>query len=67
MTKTYGCLNAETWQDDIKKGFDECWRCLDDYGVLIFKWNDASKKRAELLKIIGGTQNDNKKTRKIKN
>jgi hypothetical protein len=28
---------------------------LEDYGVLIFKWNDASKKRAELLKIIGRT------------
>jgi len=53
MTKTYGCLNKETWQDDIKKGFDECWRVLEDYGILIFKWNDASKKRAELLRIIG--------------
>jgi SAM-dependent methyltransferase len=53
MTRTYGSLNAETWQDDIKKGFEECWRVLEDYGVLIFKWNDASKKRAELLKIIG--------------
>ena len=53
MTKTYGSLNAETWQDDIKKGFNECWRVLEDYGVLIFKWNDASKKRAELLRIIG--------------
>ena len=53
MTKTYGSLNKETWQNDIKKGFDECWRVLEDYGVLIFKWNDASKKRAELLRIIG--------------
>jgi len=53
MTKTYGSLNAETWQDDIKKGFEECWRVLEDYGILIFKWNDASKKRAELLRIIG--------------
>lgn len=53
MTRTYGCLNAETWQDDIKKGFDECWRVLEDYGVLIFKWNDASKKRKEILNIIG--------------
>ena len=53
MTKQYGCLNAETWQDDIKRGFNECWRVLEDYGVLIFKWNDASKKRAEVLRIIG--------------
>ena len=53
MIKHYGCLNAETWQDDIKRGFNECWRVLEDYGVLIFKWNDSSKKRAEVLKVIG--------------
>lgn len=53
MTKEYGFLIPETWQSDIKRGFDECWRVLEDYGVLIFKWNDASKKRAELLRIIG--------------
>ena len=53
MTRTYGVLNAETWQDDIKKGFNECWRVLEDYGILIFKWNDASKKRKEVLKILG--------------
>ena len=53
MIKTYGCLNAETWQSDIKRGFNEAWRVLDDYGILIFKWNDASKKRSELLSILG--------------
>jgi len=53
MISCYGCLNAETWQDDIKRGFNECWRVLEDYGILIFKWNDASKKRAEILRIIG--------------
>ncbi|HOR52774.1 MAG TPA: class I SAM-dependent methyltransferase [Candidatus Pacearchaeota archaeon] len=55
MIKAFGCLNKETWRDDIKRGFDECWRVLEDYGVLIFKWNDASKKRAEVLRIIGKT------------
>ena len=53
VIQSYGCLNAETWQDDIKRGFNECWRVLEDYGILIFKWNDASKKRAEILRIIG--------------
>jgi len=52
MAKTYGILNKETWQDDLKKGFNECWRVLEDFGILIFKWNDASKKRKEVLKII---------------
>ncbi len=40
MSKKFGCLNAETWQGDLKKGFKECWRVLEDYGVLVFKWND---------------------------
>ena len=53
MTKRYGALVAETWQDDIKKGFNECWRALEDYGTLVFKWNDASKKRQQILNIIG--------------
>jgi hypothetical protein len=43
MTKTYGSLNKETWQSDIKKGFDECWRVLEDYGVLIFKWSNCDR------------------------
>jgi len=52
MTKTYGNLNKETWQDDIKKGFDECMRVLEDYGILIFKWNEASIKRKEILEVL---------------
>lgn len=53
MTRTYGALNPETWQADLKKGFDECWRVLDDYGTLVFKWNESSVKRSELLKLLG--------------
>jgi len=52
MVKYYGSLNKSTWEEDIKKGFNECWRCLDDYGVLIFKWNEASVKRKEILKVL---------------
>lgn len=43
MTQTYGCLNKETWKDDLRKGFNECWRVLDKHGVLIFKWSDCDK------------------------
>ena len=25
---------------DLKKGFKEMWRVLDDYGILLIKWND---------------------------
>ncbi len=41
MAKKFGCLNAETWQSDLKRGFKEIWRVLTDYGVLVFKWNDT--------------------------
>lgn len=52
MTKVYGFLNKNTWREDIKKGFDECWRVLEDYGILIFKWNEADIKKAELLRVL---------------
>jgi hypothetical protein len=53
MVKQYGWLNKDTWRDDIKKGFDECWRVLEDYGVLVFKWNESSVKRKDVLEVIG--------------
>lgn len=49
---TYGVLNKETWQEDLKKGFDECWRVLEDYGVLIFKWNDNNISLKKLLNVL---------------
>ena len=52
MVKQYGNLNKDTWKDDIKQGFDECWRVLDDYGTLIFKWNEVSIKKKEILEVI---------------
>ena len=41
--KSYGDLNKDTWRKDLKKGFDECWRVLEDYGILIFKWSDCNR------------------------
>lgn len=38
IIKKYGSLNPISWEDDLKKGFAELWRCLDNYGVLIFKF-----------------------------
>lgn len=51
LTKKYGKLN-DTWPADIKKGFEECMRVLDEYGVLIFKWNEEQIKLKEILKVI---------------
>ncbi len=53
MARDYGILNKRTWKEDIKKGFEECWRCLDDYGILTFKWNETSIKRKEILEVLG--------------
>ena len=52
LGKKFGCLHAETWQSDLKKGFNECWRVLEDYGVLIFKWNDHDIKIKTLLQLL---------------
>jgi len=45
----FGCLDKETWKQDIKKGFNECWRVLDNYGTLIFKWSDSEIPFQEVL------------------
>lgn len=52
MRKKFGCLNSETWQDDLKKGFSECWRVLDDYGTLVFKWNDIEIPLKKVLSLF---------------
>jgi len=43
MAKSYGILNPNSWEEDLSKGFKECWRVLDNYGILIFKWSDCDK------------------------
>ena len=49
LRQKYGILNKETWKEDLTQGFKECFRVLDDYGVLIFKWNETSIKVKEVL------------------
>lgn len=51
MAKKYGRL-LPTWETDIKAGFDECMRVLENYGVLIFKWNECQIKMTQLLDIL---------------
>lgn len=52
ITRKYGCLNPETWQDDLSKGFKEMWRVLDNYGVLILKWNNINIPYKKVLSYI---------------
>ncbi len=49
--QTYGRLNKDTWRDDIKKGFEECFRVLKKEGVLIFKWNEHDIRVREIIKL----------------
>lgn len=51
MAKKYGVL-LPTWEHDIKAGFEECFRVLDDYGVLVFKWNESQIKESQVLNLI---------------
>lgn len=49
LAKKYGKLNPDTWQDDIAKGFSECFRVLKPSGTLIFKWNEEQIKLKDIL------------------
>lgn len=50
MAKKYGVL-LPTWETDLKAGFDECMRVLEDSGVLIFKWNEAQVTLNKVLSL----------------
>lgn len=50
MAKKYGKLN-KSWQEDIKQGFKECFRVLEEYGILIFKWSEIDVKIKEILEL----------------
>lgn len=51
LAKKYGKL-TDNWKEDLKQGFKECMRVLEQYGVLIFKWNEQQIKLKEILDII---------------
>ena len=50
MAAKYGRL-LPTWQDDIQHGFSECFRVLEPYGVLIFKWNEIQIPIKQILQL----------------
>ena len=51
MGKKYGVLN-DTWESDIKQGFNECMRVLHGGGTLIFKWNQSQISFNKILETI---------------
>lgn len=51
LAKKYGKLNAESWKEDIKKGFSECFRVLKKDGILVFKWSETDIAVSDILKL----------------
>lgn len=50
FAQIYGSLEA-TWEEDMRKGFAECFRVLKPNGVLIFKWNESDIPLREILAL----------------
>lgn len=50
LAAKYGKLGTD-WQDDIRKGFEECLRVLEPGGTLVFKWNETQVKIGEVIKL----------------
>ena len=50
MAVKYGSLGTE-WREDLRRGFNECFRVLKPDGVLIFKWNETVIPLSEVLKL----------------
>lgn len=51
LAKKYGKL-SDTWKEDLKQGFSECMRVLENHGILIFKWNEEQIKLKQILDLI---------------
>lgn len=46
----YGTLKGD-WQNELRRGFAECFRVLKNEGTLVFKWNEADIPVKEILKL----------------
>ena len=50
MAKKYGTLKGD-WREEIRLGFEECFRVLSPLGTLIFKWNEHRVPVATVLSL----------------
>lgn len=50
LAARYGRL-SESWKDDLRQGFSECFRVLKPDGVLIFKWSEVQIPVSEILAL----------------
>lgn len=52
MRKKFGVLSELHWGSDLQKALNECWRVLDNYGILLFKWNDIEIQYKKILELV---------------
>lgn len=50
LAAKYGKL-GEDWRTDLRAGFSECWRVLDVYGTLVFKWAEVQVPLRDVLAL----------------
>ena len=50
MRTQYGQL-FESWRDDLRRGFAECFRVLRPLGTLVFKWSEAQIRLDDVLAL----------------
>lgn len=50
IRKRYGVLDKD-WKTELAMGFKECFRVLEPYGTLIFKWNETQLKLKTVLAL----------------
>ena len=48
----YGKLQDD-WQNELKQGFNECWRVLKKGGTLLFKWNETDIPVKKIIDLFG--------------
>lgn len=46
----YGLL-GDSWRADIQEGLYECFRVLEDYGTLVFKWSEDQIQASDVLSL----------------
>lgn len=51
LAKKYGYLKKESWKEDLRAGFSECFRVLKPGGTLIFKWNEMHIPLKDILAL----------------
>lgn len=67
LARKYGKLDKNTWQEDIGRGFRECFRVLKPHGFLNFKWNEEEIDADDVISLspykpLFGNKTDKTKT-----